>query len=136
SAFPDMPRSAIASGMVDEVLSPEEIASALVDLVCSPRPELRLLQQGSNLQAQLDAILRLVRAKSGHDFSSYKTNMVLRRIERRRTVTGCQDLDAYTDLLKADSQEAHQLVREMLIGVTSFFRDPEAFAVLRCEVLP
>ncbi len=85
---------------------------------------------------QLQAILGIVKAVTGHDFSSYKSNTILRRIGRRMTVNGVSDKERYIALLKENPQEADALCREFLIGVTSFFRDPEAFETLRKEIIP
>ena len=84
----------------------------------------------------LQAILGIVRAVTGHDFSSYKTNTILRRIGRRMTINGINDKESYVALLKESPQEAEDLSREFLIGVTGFFRDPAAFEILRRDVIP
>ena len=84
----------------------------------------------------LGAILAIVRARTGHDFGSYRESTVLRRIERRIGVTGVPGPDEYIAFLKENPQEAQALCQEILIGVTSFFRDPEAFESLRSEIIP
>lgn len=92
------------------------------------------------LDATLDENLRtvfdLVKANTGHDFSSYKRNTVLRRIERRMAVNGTGELGRYIAFLRENPGEAPALCREILIGVTGFFRDPEAFEALRTLVVP
>ena len=84
----------------------------------------------------LDSIFSIVKAKTGHDFSSYKSNTIMRRIKRRMAVNGASGISKYIALLREDNQEAHALCKDILIGVTSFFRDSEAFAALRGEVIP
>jgi len=84
----------------------------------------------------LHAIFSAVKARTGHDFSSYKTSTAIRRIERRMAVQDVADVAAYTALLRENAQEAQALCQDMLIGVTGFFRDPEAFEKLRREILP
>ena len=84
----------------------------------------------------LEAILRVVKEKTGHDFSSYKKSTVERRIARRMTVNELDSRQSYLALLEESQLEAHALYQEMLIGVTAFFRDPEAFEVLRTELVP
>ena len=88
------------------------------------------------LDDDLRTIFDLVKANTGHDFSSYKRNTVLRRIERRMAVNGAGELGKYIDFLRENPGEALALCREILIGVTGFFRDPEAFEVLRTLVVP
>ncbi|KAB0669587.1 PAS domain S-box protein [Oryzomonas sagensis] len=84
----------------------------------------------------LTAILDLVQSRTGHDFSSYKINTIRRRIERRMAMNNARGVADYLALLNANPREAHDLCREFLIGVTGFFRDPEAFAILGREVVP
>lgn len=81
-------------------------------------------------------VLRIVRARTGNDFSPYKTNTVLRRLERRMKATGAASLSQYLLLLENNAEEVSALSRDFSIRVTSFFRDPEAFDSLRDEVLP
>ena len=88
------------------------------------------------LKQELHTICDIVKAGTGHDFSSYKANTVMRRIERRMTVNELCGIEAYIALLQDDPQEAQALGKDILIGVTSFFRDPEAFDYLRQEVIP
>jgi two-component system CheB/CheR fusion protein len=94
----------------------------------------------SGLKGELDelmgAIFGILRARTGHDFSSYKANTVQRRIERRIAANNLNGLDRYIAFLKESPREAQELCREILIGVTGFFRDPEAFATLNREVVP
>ena len=78
----------------------------------------------------------LLRTKTGHDFSLYKQNTIRRRIERRMGVHNLEDPDAYARYLAENPAEVHLLFKELLINVTSFFRDPEAFEFLKTEVLP
>lgn len=85
---------------------------------------------------QWKAIFRIVREETGHDFGSYKANTLLRRIHRRLKVHGLAAIEEYVALLKRTPAEAHALYREFLIGVTGFFRDPEAWESLQREVFP
>ncbi|HJV34547.1 CheR family methyltransferase [Geomonas sp.] len=83
------------------------------------------------------AILEAVKAGTGHDFTSYKMNTVMRRIERRMAVRDADGLEEYLSLLTRETpQEAHALCQEILIGVTGFFRDPDAFAILERDIIP
>jgi two-component system, chemotaxis family, CheB/CheR fusion protein len=132
-------RSAIGTGMVDHVLTPEEMPARLVEYAGYLR-ELHekhsrdaLLEEAGD---QLTRICTLLRRKTGHDFSRYKTTTLVRRIQRRIQVHQIVSVSAYVDRLRQDPKEAEQLFRDLLIGVTHFFRDPSAFAVLEREVIP
>ncbi|MFZ4650528.1 MAG: CheR family methyltransferase [Rubrivivax sp.] len=95
-------------------------------------PEAELLQDPQQLQR----VLLQLRAATGHDFCGYKRNTMARRVARRMAQLGLADVQAYVTHLKEQPAEAQALFRELLINVTQFFRDPEAFAALRTEVLP
>ena len=83
-----------------------------------------------------DAILRLLRDEYGIDFSHYKASTVTRRIERRLALNRSLDLEMYADQLRNDPRELNSLYEDLLIGVTRFFRDDAAFAVLNTKVIP
>jgi two-component system CheB/CheR fusion protein len=134
--FPDMPRNAIDAGVADvcleAVLMPERIAGIARRIsFASPRST-----QAETLEAELRTIFAVIKAGTGHDFSSYKTNTILRRIERRMAVNATEGHDGYIRFLNENPREVQSLAREILIGVTSFFRDPEAFELLAREVIP
>ena len=78
----------------------------------------------------LNPIFLLLRSQTGHDFSCYKRNTIRRRIERRMNLHQIRDVTQYTRYLQQNPQEVEMLFKELLIGVTSFFRDPEAFDVV------
>lgn len=101
-----------------------------------PATETSLSACSAELGGQLTAILDLVQSWTGHDFSSYKINTIQRRIERRMAMNNARGVADYLAFLNANPQEAQDLCREFLIGVTGFFRDPEAFAILGREVVP
>jgi two-component system, chemotaxis family, CheB/CheR fusion protein len=133
---PGMPRSAIATGAADMVLPAEDIPAKLAQLA---RGECHLPQRScltTTIDEELRAILSMVKARTGHDFNSYKRNTVLRRVERRMMVNEASGLKKYLSLIEDNPREAQALCQEILIGVTSFFRDPEAFEFLRSEIIP
>jgi two-component system CheB/CheR fusion protein len=133
AANPSMPLNTLASGAVDLVLPTEDIAEKLAGMANVST----LRAPGAyTLEEDLAAIFTIVKARTGHDFSSYKRNTVIRRIERRMAVRDIAEIKKYLALLEADEKEARALWQEILIGVTSFFRDPEAFETLRRDVLP
>jgi len=136
----DMPRSAIAAGCVDFVLSPEEIARELTRL--GRRPS---VARGAHSIApatledeedRLRKILLVLSRTAGADFSAYKKTTLRRRIERRMAVNGIDTLDDYARHLEGNATEAEALYQDCLISVTSFFRDPEVFEALSEQVLP
>ena len=138
--FGGMPKSAIQSGYVNQVLPLEQMPAALSSAagVLKPGSEGRGGQTKGSTSSDRDMerILALVRAGCGHDFSQYKRNTLRRRIERRMVVRSMSDMSAYARYLQQQPGELKLLFREMLINVTSFFRDPEAFKLLKTEILP
>jgi len=138
AGYDGMPRSAIATGLVDYVLAPAEMPEQLLGYVSrafgrAPQPARATAPGGPDLLLE---VLHLLRDRSGHDFTHYKTNTLRRRVERRMAVTRIERMDDYLALLKRDSLEVETLFRELLIGVTNFFRDAPAFEALATEALP
>jgi two-component system, chemotaxis family, CheB/CheR fusion protein len=132
--FNGMPLSAIRTGVVDQVLPPEEIAAAIAGVVQSPQGA--TVGAGHEEEQGIDAILRLLRDEYAIDFSHYKASTVTRRIERRLALNRSIDIDMYVEQLRSDPRELSSLYEDLLIGVTRFFRDDEAFEVLRQRVIP
>lgn len=140
-----MPRSAIAAGCVDFVLTPEEIARELGRL--GRHPYVVALERGLTTAGTPDAvepheeddlkkILLVLRKVSGADFSAYKKTTLHRRVARRMALNRIETLEDYARHLDGDAVEAEALYQDCLISVTSFFRDPEAYEALRERVLP
>lgn len=148
--FDGMPRAAIDTQMVDLVLPVVEMPQKLLELWRNSKtitlptandPEIKTLPPASEHAAaiaeqQLQDILIQLRTGTGHDFKHYKRATVLRRIERRLQVTAQPNLGAYYDYLQAHPEETNALLGDMLIGVTNFFRDREAFEALERNVIP
>ena len=136
--YDGMPRSAVATGLVDFVLPPGEMAAQIISFVTRARG--RASGGSGAVQPQAENALRkvfiLLRAQTGHDFSQYKPSTVHRRIERRLVVNQLDSMDDYVRFIQQSPAEIEALFRDLLIGVTSFFRDPEAFDALRTQVLP
>jgi len=136
--FDGMPRSSISTGLVDYILPPREMPDALLNYLKHPfidqskSPE-SILTGDEN---SLTRILMILRDYCGIDFSYYKENTILRRLERRLSINRFERLDDYMKLLSESDKEKDILYRELLIGVTRFFRDEEAFQVLSNNVLP
>ena len=137
AGYDGMPRSAIATGQVDFILPPTDMPGQLLSYVSHAflrTPSARA--KASEGPDQLPQVLLALRDRTGHDFSHYKTSTLRRRVERRMVVTRVERIDDYVALLKRDSLEVETLFRELLIGVTNFFRDAPAFETLAAEALP
>jgi two-component system, chemotaxis family, CheB/CheR fusion protein len=135
--YKEMPRNAIATGLVDYVLPVADISEAIQQYfgrfgeateapIAIPQPDSDAVHD----------ILTVLRVRTGHDFSSYKPGTIQRRIERRIHLRGLPSLQAYARLIRENPDEGIALMKELLISVTSFFRDPAAFEALAERVVP
>ena len=131
--FDSMIESAIATGLVDFVLPVQEIPVKLLQYVRQVSEQDGAAPQA--ISAGIDAILELLVNETKSDFRCYKKTTVRRRIDRRMGVNRIQDISAYYNFLRENPAELTRLAKDMLIGVTSFFRDPEGFAELREKVI-
>jgi two-component system CheB/CheR fusion protein len=137
--YGSMPRSASAAGLADHVLPVEQIPATLVEYF-------RNLghvrdHKGTNgvrldTADQLTRICAIIQTRTGHDFNRYKKNTLLRRIQRRMQVLQVTDVADYIEALRKNDDEVRQLFRDLLINVTQFFRDKDAFATLARSVIP
>ncbi len=138
--FDGMPHTAVATGHVDFVLPPAQIAEALANLSRNPRlvdpVPLLNMEVAPQPGEALTHIFALLRASTGVDFSRYKLNTIERRMQRRMLLYKLEQLDDYATYLQAHPAEVKALYAEILIHVTSFFRDPEAFDLLKTRVFP
>jgi len=135
--FDSMPRSAIAAGLADLVAPVEELPGKIIDYLRHAHviaKSERALEEKE--QSGIEKVLILLRARTGQDFSLYKKNTVYRRIERRMSIHQIDRIAAYVRFLQENPQEVELLFKELLIGVTSFFRDPSAWEQLQKEVIP
>jgi len=132
--FDGMPVSAIQAGYVTHILPaekmPEVLLSGILALALQPLPSPPIALSGIN------HILMQLRTSIGHDFSLYKKSTITRRIQRRMSQNGIEDTETYARYLKEHPSEIASLFKELLINVTSFFRDPEAFVALKQDILP
>ncbi|MBZ9673227.1 CheR family methyltransferase [Mesorhizobium sp. ES1-3] len=137
---PDMPQSAIASGLIDVAVPAEEIGAKLVAYARGFDTLDGLASDEDVHAADLDQVREqiygILRSHSGHDFSGYKTKTFLRRIKRRMQIAQIQSIGAYIDWLKKDPREVMNLFRDLLINVTNFFRDSDAFELLEQKIIP
>jgi two-component system CheB/CheR fusion protein len=136
--YDGMPRSAIATGLVDYELRPEEMAAQLRNCAA----QVRIPASGAAsapdgpAEVSLREIFTLLLARTGHDFAQYKLNTIQRRVERRMGVHHLASVADYARYLGQAPQELDALFRDLLIGVTRFFRDPEAFQALQELAIP
>lgn len=133
--FDGMPRSVINTGLADFILSPQELAEELLNLAKYHHSTLpRGLPETADMEI-LNRIYSILKSVSGIDFTYYKKNTVLRRIERRMVVTKSPTMEEFANLLEQNSAEAELLMKDILIGVTRFFRDSEFFEKLKTTAL-
>jgi two-component system CheB/CheR fusion protein len=133
--YQGMPRSAIGAGVVDVVQPAGQLWEALRGYMRSlTKPALPIPERDDT--QTLHKIFILLRDRTGNDFSLYKENTIQRRLERRMHVHQIENLKSYLRFLLANPSELDALFQELLIGVTSFFRDPQAFEILEQKVLP
>ena len=135
--FDGMPRSAIDAGLADIVAPADQLPGRIMAFLqrtpLIPRPEAPVEEK---TQSALEKAVILLRAHTGHDFSLYKRNTLYRRIERRMGIHQIGKMAAYVRYLQDNSQELDLLFKELLIGVTNFFRDPAAWQQMRDQALP
>lgn len=135
--YDGMPRSAIETGLVDFVLPVEKMPEMLIHYVKHPslKPHDKIDLFETNVQGQLQKICALIRNTTGHDFSHYKQSTIQRRIERRLAVHQISNLTNYISYIQKNPIEVEALFNDLVIGVTGFFRDPEAYHALEQKVL-
>ncbi len=136
--YDGMPRSAIATGLVDYELPPAEMPARLIAYMAyamdKSKKTISVTRAGT--ENAFNKIMMLLRACTNHDFSQYKSSTVQRRIKRRMAVHQIETMDAYVRFLQQTPAEVEALFRDLLIGVTNFFRDAEAFKMLEEQVIP
>jgi len=137
AAYDGMPRSVIATGLADVVLPPDEMPERLMTYLAQVfGKKSSALPPTLKTEDALTKICLLLRDATRHDFSQYKQSTLVRRIERRMALRQIQHQQDYVRYLQQEPGEIQALFHDLLIGVTSFFRDPEAFAILESEVIP
>jgi len=136
--YDGMPRSAIATGLVDYILAPKEMPAQLIAYAAHAFGKLARPRSAPAPRSEdmLKKICVILRDQTGHDFSLYKENTLIRRIERRMALHQIERTEDYVRHLRQTPAEVMALFRDVLIGVTGFFRDPEAFAALESKAVP
>ena len=136
--FSGMPANALPTGLVDEVLSPHDLAETIYEIIRITRniPLTEQLTENVIDPIQLNRVLELLKDQEAADFSQYKVGTLSRRIYHRCSLNGYRSLEAYINYLESSESESQLLVRDFLIGSTRFFRDLEAWHFLETKVLP
>lgn len=136
AAYDGMPSSAIATGFADYILPPEKMPEQLQNYI--KQPYIKGVSKAPSKQkaAPYQNIFVLIRDRTGHDFSLYKESTINRRIERRMNIHQITELSEYTRYLSENPSECDVLFKELLIGVTSFFRNPDVFEILTTKIVP
>ncbi len=135
--FDGMPKAAMETGVVDHALPPQDMPRVLLERARDGHPSGRLPVATEPPEARgLDAIYRVLESEFGLDFNHYKPSTVTRRIERRLGLAQSSNIEEYLTRLRSEREELDALYRDLLIGVTQFFRDPQAFQLLEEQVLP
>jgi two-component system CheB/CheR fusion protein len=134
--YGEMPAGAIATGAVDIIAAVEEMPGHLMRVKAAaaevPKPD----EGAASVEALRLEICTILRTQLGHDFSGYRSQTFLRRVQRRMQVRNVATLEGYIEKLKSESDEASLLFRDLLVRVTSFFRDKETFDALAAQVMP
>lgn len=136
--FPQMPQSVIDAGLADFILPPESMSEALIKLVGHPylqKVEDAAVSVNDHLE-QLTPVINLLRDRTKYDFRNYRSNMLMRRIERRMGIAQIGEFPTYLEFLNSEPEEINALCRDFLIGVTAFFREPEAYKAMESETIP
>ncbi len=136
--YDGMPCSAIATGLVDYQLAPAEMPAQLMAYAAHAfgRSHQQMIPPAAIAENSLKKIFILLRAQTGHDFSQYKPSTINRRIERRMAVNQIAALTDYIKYMQKTPTEVEALFRDLLIGVTNFFRDPEIFKIVEDKIIP
>jgi two-component system CheB/CheR fusion protein len=136
--FDGMPRSSISTGMVDYILPASKMPEELINYIKHPliRKTQDIEKQISEDDNQLSKVIMIIRDEKGVDFSGYKTNTIIRRLEKRISINRYHTIEEYVNFLIGNKKEINILFKELLIGVTKFFRDEEAYDHITKDVLP
>jgi len=131
-----MPQSAVATGLADYILPPEDMPAALLKYVQHSRIiGGKTAEKAAGAPDYLNRVLALLRARTKYDFRTYRKRMLARRIERRMGLKHCDDLPSYLKFLRENADEVKHLTQDLFISVTSFCREPEAFKALESEAI-
>ena len=135
--FESMPHSSISTGMVDIIMPPKQLAEELINYIKHPfvKENRKIESLLASEQSQMSKVIAILNDAKNVDFSCYKENTIIRRLEKRISINRFQKIDDYTKFLINNSKEINILFNELLIGVTRFFRDEAAFNRLKSQVI-
>ena len=135
--FDSMPNNAIKTGLADYILHPEDMPDQLAGYISQKIKGIlsKKVTTNGKFPDTFQKVFILIRTQTGHDFSNYKQNTIYRRVERRMNITQLDTVQSYIRLLQTNPSEIQNLFKELLIGVTNFFRDPESFEKLKKVLL-
>ncbi len=131
--YDGMPANAIETGCVDIILPPEKIGPEIAALIRSPH-NIHLMQETDEKRTSMQELMHLLKSRSGVDFKDYKSGTLLRRLNRRMTACSVADLDDYLEYVEKNPQELDLLFRDIMITVTQFFRDKDAFDGAKAQI--
>ncbi|MFZ0390420.1 MAG: CheR family methyltransferase [Calditrichia bacterium] len=135
--YKSMTRSAIDTGIIDYVLHPENMPEKILRYIKHDRDHLAMKEAAKEEdESTFKRLLYFLTAKSGYDFSNYKRNTIIRRIRRRMSIHQIESMNRYLHYVQENPHEINGLFKELLISVTNFFRDPEAFQIIKDDVFP
>lgn len=136
--FDGMIKSAVETNLVDYILPPEKIFQKISELTIAEFATIQktMISLPHKSEKIMKRIFLLLKTQTDHDFSQYKPNTIIRRIERRMAVLGVNTIEKYIETLENNPLEIDALFQDLLIGVTSFFRDKEAFAIMEKDIIP
>lgn len=134
--FDGMPKSAISTGLIDYILPPDKMPKALLSYAKHPYIAESRKEDAVKDEDEVTKILAIIRSHLGVDFTYYKPNTIIRRIKRRVSLNQISSIKDYIRYLNENPKEVKTLYGELLIGVTNFFRDPEAFDTLKDKIIP
>lgn len=138
ATYKDMPRNAINTGLVDKVLPPDLMPGVLDQCLLNSGfdCDTKTMPRENVQSSWLNKVFAILRIRTGHDFSAYKTSTTLRRIGRRMNLVQLENHEAYVRYLQENQGEVEELFRDLLIGVTNFFREPNSFMILKGKIIP
>ncbi|HKJ66284.1 MAG TPA: CheR family methyltransferase, partial [Desulfopila sp.] len=134
--YDSMPRNAAHTGLVDMVLDVEKIPNSLITFLDKSKVLKKEIEEDQEVELHLESIFAELESRTQHEFNGYKKNTILRRIRRRMQLLQIDSLESYTKKVRNDREEAEMLFKDLLIGVTHFFRDTSSFEYLQERIIP
>ncbi len=134
--YDGMPIIAIRTGLIDYVIAVSDMPEVILEYIKNDFKQAKLISDDENTEKEINQIFEIIKNHTGHDFSNYKRNTIIRIIERRLTANIMGNLSSYIDFLKKEEPEIKLLTKDLLISVTSSFRDTDTFTYIERSVIP